>query len=58
MQDDDRVSNDDSQAKAQMGHLWAKASGGKCIYLMATQSADGMNLSQQLAKAVAPVGGA
>ncbi|KDP84227.1 hypothetical protein CF70_021280 [Cupriavidus sp. SK-3] len=48
----DRVSNDDSQAKAQMGHLWAKASKGQGIYLMAVKSADGMTVGQQLAKAI------
>lgn len=48
----DRVSNDDSQAKAQMGHLWAKASKGKGVYLMAVKTADGMSVGQQLVKAV------
>ncbi|MEQ7514869.1 DEAD/DEAH box helicase [Xanthomonas campestris] len=49
----DRVSNKDSQDKAQMGHLWAKASGGKAIYLMAIKkSDDGLSVGQQLAKAV------
>ncbi len=28
----DRVSNKDSQDKAQMDHLWAKAPAGKAIY--------------------------
>lgn len=49
----DRVSNKDSQDKAQMGHLWAKASAGKAIYLMAVKkSDDGLSVGQQLAKAV------
>lgn len=49
----DRVTNKDSQDKAQMGHLWAKASGGKGIYLMAVKKSDeGLSVGQQLAKAV------
>lgn len=49
----DRVSNEDSQAKAQMGHLWQKASQGRGIYLMATKDANGLSLSQQLAQSIA-----
>lgn len=48
----DRVSNRDSQAKAQVGHLWQKASKGMGIYLMATKSADGLTIGQQLARVV------
>jgi len=52
----DRVSNKDSDAKAQMGHLWQKASKGACIYLMATKNADGLSIGQQLAKAIGRAG--
>jgi type III restriction enzyme len=49
----DRVSNDDSKAKAQMGHLWQKASKGKGIYLMATKKDDhGRDIHAQLQDAV------
>lgn len=49
----DRVSNDDSKAKAQMGHLWQKASSGKGIYLMATKKDDqGRDIHEQLKHAV------
>ncbi|MFZ7095467.1 DEAD/DEAH box helicase [Luteimonas dalianensis] len=48
----DRVSNDDSQAKAQMGHLWQKASQGQGLYLMATKSQEGLSVGEQLARVV------
>ena len=49
----DRVSNDDSKAKAQMGHLWQKASKGKGIYLMAVKRDDqGRDIHEQLKHAV------
>lgn len=49
----DRVTNKDSQDKAQTGHLWAKASAGKGIYLMAVKKTDdGLSVGQQLARAV------
>lgn len=48
----DRVSNDDSQAKAQMGHLWQKVSKGQGLYLMATKSHEGLSVSEQLARVV------
>lgn len=49
----DRVSNDDSKAKAQMGHLWQKASKGQGIYLMATKKDDqGRDIHEQLKNAV------
>lgn len=49
----DRVSNDDSKAKAQMGHLWQKASKGKGIYLMATKKDEqGRDVHAQLQNAV------
>lgn len=49
----DRVSNDDSKAKAQMGHLWQKASKGKGIYLMATKKDEqGRDVHEQLKHAI------
>jgi type III restriction enzyme len=48
----DRVSNDDSKAKAQMGHLWQKASKGTGIYLMATERQGGLSVTEQLEAAV------
>lgn len=49
----DRVSNDDSKAKALMGALWQKSSNGKGIYLMGTKSANGLDIHGQLKAAVA-----
>jgi type III restriction enzyme len=48
----DRVSNDDSKDKAQLGHLWAKASNGTCVYLMAVKNANGMDLREQMLAAI------
>lgn len=49
----DRVSNNDSKHKKQMGELWAKASGGKCVYLMAVPPREaGMSLQQQMLAAI------
>lgn len=36
----DRVSNADSRMKAAIGEAWAKASGGRCLYLMATAATE------------------
>lgn len=45
----DRVSNDDSKAKAQMGQVWQDASRGKGIYLMAVaQDEKGNGVEQQI----------
>lgn len=45
----DRVSNQDSQMKEQMGYLWQKASQGKGIYLMArTPEKGGLDIYGQL----------
>lgn len=48
----DRVSNEDSQSKAQLGHLWAKASKGKCVYLMAVKNANGHDVREQMLAAL------
>lgn len=49
----DRVSNDDSKAKAQMGHLWQKASKRKGIYLMAVKKDEtGRDVHEQVKQAV------
>lgn len=49
----DRVSNDDSKAKAQMGHLWQEASNGKGIYLMAVaQDEAGRSVEEQIRDAI------
>lgn len=50
----DRVSNDDSRAKAQMGHLWQQASKGRGIYLMAVaQDEQGRSVEEQIRNAIA-----
>jgi type III restriction enzyme len=49
----DRVSNDNSKAKAQIGALWMASSGGKCVYLMATKKDDqGRDIHEQLRHAI------
>lgn len=48
----DRVSNDDSKNKALMGGLWAKASKGKGVYLMATLEAGRESLDEQITQAL------
>ncbi len=48
----DRVSNDDSKNKALMGQLWAKASKGKGVYLMATLEAGRESLDEQINQAL------
>ncbi|MDH5824211.1 DEAD/DEAH box helicase family protein [Luteimonas sp. RD2P54] len=55
----DRVSNDDSKSKAQMGHLWQGASDGQGIYLMAVaQDEAGRSVEEQIRDAIAgKVGG-
>lgn len=50
----DRVTNDDSRQKEQVGRLWARASKGKAVYLMATKGADlAGDLRGQLLAAIA-----
>ena len=34
----DRCSNDDSKEKRDIGAVWAAASGGRCVFLMATDA--------------------
>lgn len=47
-------SNEDSKDKELWGKLWAKASNGKCLYLMARkQDEAGLSVREQLAKAIA-----
>lgn len=49
----DRVSNDDSKAKAQMGHIWQKASNKKAVYVMATLKDDqGHGVEDQIKAAI------
>lgn len=49
----DRVSNDDSKAKAQMGHIWQKASKGKAVYVMATlKDQQGRGVEEQIKAAI------
>jgi len=48
----DRVSNDDSKNKALMGNLWAKASKGKGVYLMASLEAGRGSLDEQISQAL------
>ena len=49
----DRVSNDDSKAKAQMGHIWQKASNGKAVYVMATlKDNKGRGVEDQIKSAI------
>lgn len=53
----DRVSNDDSKAKAQMGHLWQEASQRRGIYLMAVaQDEAGRSVEEQIKDAIAGKG--
>lgn len=43
------VSNDDSAEKRSVGDLWAKMSGGKCLFIMAVeQDQDGRDVRQQI----------
>ncbi|AHF01981.1 type III restriction endonuclease subunit R [Thiomicrospira aerophila AL3] len=43
------VSNDDSAEKRAVGDLWAKLSGGKCLFIMAVeQDKDGRDVRQQI----------
>ena len=47
------VTNDDSREKRQVGNLWAKNSGGKCLFLMAVDlDSDGRNVFQQINDAI------
>jgi type III restriction enzyme len=49
----DRVTNEDSRQKEQIGRLWAKASDGKALYLMVTKTDDhGRDIRGQLLAAM------
>lgn len=49
----DRYSNDDSREKRTIGEVWAAASGGKCVFLMATDPATaGLPVGAQLRRAI------
>lgn len=49
----DRFSNDDSREKRDIGEVWAKASGGRCVFVMVTHaSVAGMSVEAQLRKAI------
>lgn len=49
----DRYSNDDSREKRDIGQVWAAASGGRCVFLMATDAATaGRPVGAQLRAAV------
>ena len=45
------MSNDDSKEKRLIGNLWAKKSGGRCLFLMATEKDEaGRSIDQQIDK--------
>ncbi|MDP3837651.1 MAG: hypothetical protein Q8Q54_01880 [Methylococcales bacterium] len=47
------VTNDDSREKNAVGDLWAKKSGGRCLFLMAVlEDVHGRNVFQQLERVV------
>ena len=49
----DRFSNDDSREKRDIGEVWAKASGGRCVFVMVTHaSVAGMSVEAQLRNAI------
>jgi type III restriction enzyme len=49
----DRYSNDDSREKRDIGAVWAAASDGHCVFLMATDTATrGMSVAAQLRQAL------
>jgi type III restriction enzyme len=47
------ATNDDSVEKRKLGKLWADRSGGKAVFLMAERVKDGMNVEEQISRAVA-----
>jgi type III restriction enzyme len=49
------ATNDDSIEKRKLGALWADRSGGKALFLMAERVKDGMNVEEQISKAVARI---
>jgi type III restriction enzyme len=47
------VSNDDSAEKRNVGELWAEASGGRCLFIMAVeQDGQGRDVRQQVLSAI------
>ena len=51
----DRYSNDDSREKRDIGAVWAAASGGRCLFLMATDAKTaGRSVAAQLREAITP----
>ncbi len=46
------LDNADTAEKQRIGDLWAKTSGGKCVFLMAYKERDGRNLQAQLDVAI------
>jgi type III restriction enzyme len=49
----DRYSNDDSKEKRDIGAVWAAASEGRCVFVMATDAATaGISVAAQLRKAI------
>jgi len=51
---EDRYSNDDSREKRDIGSVWAAASDGKCLFVMATHPRiAGISVKEQLRKAIA-----
>ena len=43
---------EDTAEKQRIGALWAKTSGGKCVFLMAYQERDGLSLTAQINRAI------
>ena len=48
------ATNDDSGEKRAIGDAWARASGGRGLFLMAEKALNGLDLTAQLQCAVAP----
>ncbi|MFD0726245.1 DEAD/DEAH box helicase [Lysobacter brunescens] len=49
----DRFSNDDSREKRTIGQVWASASGGRCVFLMATdRNTVGVSVEEQLRRTI------
>lgn len=42
------ATNDDSREKKQLGELWEQRSDGKCLFLFAEKSINGMNVAEQI----------
>lgn len=42
------ATNDDSKEKRQLGELWEERSGGRCLFLFAEKSVNGMNVAAQI----------